>query len=75
MGIKNISALFPDGFPYSEETVPDVPDFVVGAPDGNGVVRISGPDSMVSVISGTRVRLNAPQVTDHGDGSATVTSA
>lgn len=42
---------------------------------GNGIVKITGPDEMVQMISPTRFQLNAPTVVDNGDGSYTATSS
>lgn len=76
MGIQNIGVLFPDGFPYSEESVSEtVQPFSVGTPDSNGVFTITGPSSQVMITGEDEFTLNAPQVTDHNDGSYTATSA
>jgi len=42
---------------------------------GSGLYKISGPDSMVHMTDANHFQLNAPFVTDNGDGSYTATSA
>lgn len=74
MGITNISALFPEGFPASEETIPDAGYFYVGEPDENGMSVLSIPDSMIELLETTKFRITAPEVTNHGDGTGTLTS-
>lgn len=67
MGIKDIHALKPGDDP-NPELVLEVTD------QGNGMFKITGSDSVVSVISGTRFRLTTSLVNDHGDGTYTATS-
>lgn len=79
MGIYDIYLLKPEGYPAQDVVViPPTPEpelFTVGAPDSNGVFTISGPAGTITITSGSTFTLNAPQVTDHGDGSYTATSA
>jgi len=69
MGITNIELLFPraqaDGAASGGMTITDL---------GSGLFRISGPDSVVSLLDADHYQLNSTHVTDHEDGSFTATS-
>ena len=65
MGIQNIHDLKPGDDPDYNSTLS------VGFPNANGEFTISGPDSVVTVISSTRFTVHSPFVTSNGDGSYT----
>jgi hypothetical protein len=69
MGILNIELLFPradiDGAAAGGMTITDL---------GSGLYRISGPDSVVSLLDADHYQLNSSHVIDHEDGTFTATS-
>lgn len=67
MGIQDIELLFP-----GDDYVPANQPLVVTSPVDD-VFTISGPPAKLSVID-TAYFLDGPTVTDHGDGSFTVSS-
>lgn len=69
MGIENLELLFPgDAVSGIDSTIFTVINL------GSGVFRVSGPDSMVVMVDSTHFQLDAPSVTDHGDGTYTAVS-
>lgn len=68
MGVTNIALLFP-----GDDFVPEDESFVV-TDLTEGQFSVSGPSSKVSTPVGGSFSITSPGVTDHGDGSFTVSS-
>jgi len=64
--VDELIAIYLDALPPTEFLVVD---------NGDDTFTITGPAGMVDAIDATHFTLNAPTVTDHGDGTATATSA